>query len=45
MTDWPFLYGYKKTLVWPTNKTDLGVGYQRLCTNLGDGIVYFITKQ
>ena len=36
----PVMYGYKKKkLVWPTNKADLGVCYQLLCTNLGDGIL------
>ena len=36
MTDWPWL---QKELVWPINKTDVGVGYHFLCTNLGDKIL------
>ena len=36
MTDWPCHVWLEKRIVWPSNKTDLGVRYQLLCTNLGD---------
>ena len=38
------MYGYKKNLVGPTNKADLGVCYQILCTNLGNGILYTLLQ-
>ena len=37
--DWPCNVWLQKKLVWPTNKAALGVCYQLLCTNLGDGIL------
>ena len=40
----PVMYGYKKNLVGPTNKADLGVCYQILCTNLGNGILYTLLQ-
>ena len=33
------MYGYNKKISMTTNKADLGVCYQLLCTNLGDGIL------
>ena len=38
------MYGYEKNLVGPTNKADLGVCYQILRTNLGDGIFYTLLQ-
>ena len=39
MAHWPRHVWLQKKLVWPINKADLGVGYELLCTNLGDGIL------
>ena len=42
ITNWP-CFVTKKKLVWPTNKADLGVCYQLLCTNLGDEILCILS--
>ena len=39
MTDWPYHVCLQKKLVWPANKAALGVCYQLLFTNSGDGIL------
>ena len=39
MINWSCHVWLQKKLVWSTNRAALGVCYQLLCTNLGDGIL------